>query len=87
LATKTGGAPRKKPYATAPARDVAHDDPLLTKAEVADLLGVNELWVKRALALGYFSHIKVGRLVRIRRSDVMAYIEEQRRSTTHQNGQ
>jgi excisionase family DNA binding protein len=68
---------RRKASAS-PVRDLpTRDDVLLTRAEAAHLLGVTERWVRRALLLGYFPHVKVGKLVRVRRSDVLAYIEAQ----------
>jgi excisionase family DNA binding protein len=85
MSSKTKGAAKvgrpKQRYSTSPARDLTFDDPLLTRAEVADLLGVTERWVKRAIGLRYFPHVKVGKLVRVRRSDVLAYIEAQRVSS------
>jgi excisionase family DNA binding protein len=55
------------------------DEALLSKAEVAEMLGVNERWVQRAIAKGRFAHVKVGKLVRVRLGDVRAYIEAQRK--------
>lgn len=60
-----------------PRRTLAVDDPLLTKEEVADLLGVTKRWVNRAVAERRFPIVKVGKLVRVRRSAVTAYIEAQ----------
>jgi excisionase family DNA binding protein len=60
----------------------SREDVLLTRREVAQLLGVNERWVQRALGLGYFPHVKVGKLVRVRRSDLDAYIAAQTRPAT-----
>jgi excisionase family DNA binding protein len=53
------------------------DDALLTRPEVADMLGVTVHWVNRALAQHRFPQVKVGKLVRVRRADVLAYIEAQ----------
>lgn len=68
-----------KPKASAsPKRDLpTREDILLTREEVAELLGVTPRWVQRALYRGYFPFIRVGKLVRVRRSDVLAYIEAQ----------
>jgi hypothetical protein len=41
------------------------------------MLGTTPRWVKRALDLGYFGHVKVGKFVRVRRSEVLRFIEEQ----------
>ena len=53
------------------------DDALLSKDEVAQMLGVTKRWVERAVGRGDFPHVKVGKLVRVRRSDLVAYIEKQ----------
>lgn len=55
------------------------DEALLTKDEVAAWLGVKWKWVERAVESGVLPHHKIGRLVRIRRGDVRAYIEAQRK--------
>lgn len=52
-------------------------DALLTRPEVAEVLGVTVHWVYRAIAERRFPYVKVGKLVRVRRSDVDAYIEAQ----------
>jgi excisionase family DNA binding protein len=70
------GRPRK-PFSTNPGRKLQFEDRLLTRAEAADILGVNERWIKRAIALHYFPRVKVGRLIRVRLSDLHAYIEAQ----------
>jgi excisionase family DNA binding protein len=51
----------------------------LTKEEAADYLSVGFTWMKKALVEGTLPHHKFGRLVRIRREDLDAYIAEQRR--------
>lgn len=56
-----------------PDRKLVVDDPLLTKAEVAEMLGVTQRWVGR----GYLPSVLVGGLRRYRRSAVLAYIEAQ----------
>jgi excisionase family DNA binding protein len=55
------------------------DDVLLTRKEAAELLGVTERWVQRAIARGDFPHVKVGKLVRVSRTDLLVYIAEQRK--------
>jgi excisionase family DNA binding protein len=61
----------KRPMPTDP-------DALLTKKEAAQVLGVTERWVKRAVTLRYFPVYHVGKLVRIRLGDLLAYRDEQR---------
>jgi excisionase family DNA binding protein len=70
----------KQRRASASPRRALPTDPeaLLTKDEVAQILGVNRRWVERAIQKGYFPHVKVGKLVRVRLKDVLAYIEKQR---------
>lgn len=70
-------APKRRASAT-PDRPLNFDDPLLTKPQVAEALGVTERWVHRALGEGRLPYVKVGKLVRFRRSDVVAFIEAQR---------
>jgi len=53
------------------------DDALLSQDEVAEMLGVKRRWVERAVGRGDIPHVKVGKLVRIRRSAVLAYIDAQ----------
>ncbi|MGH3056286.1 MAG: helix-turn-helix domain-containing protein [Gaiellaceae bacterium] len=67
----------KQRVTTSPKRELPKDpDALLTKQEVAQYLGVTLHWVeKRAIPLNYFPHIKVGKLIRVRLSDLLAYIE------------
>jgi excisionase family DNA binding protein len=66
---------KTKRASASPDRPLNFNDPLLTKPQVAEALGVSERWVKRALEEGRFPKVKVGKLVRVRRSDVEAYIE------------
>jgi excisionase family DNA binding protein len=70
--------PAPRGYSSSPSRTLEVEDRLLTRVEAADILGVNERWVKRALEHHYFPRVKVGKLVRIRKSDLLAYIEAQR---------
>lgn len=51
---------------------VAND--MLPCPEAADVLGVSERWVRRAVAERRIPFVKVGRLIRFRRSDLDAYI-------------
>lgn len=59
-----------------PHRKLPVDDPLLTAAEVADMLNTTENWVKDR---GHLPSVKLGKLVRYRRSAVLAYIEQNTR--------
>ena len=70
---------RKKSSASPPRPLPTGDETLLTKAEVAQILGVTERWVQRAIGLRYFPYVKVGKLVRVRPADVAAYINAQRK--------
>lgn len=73
MSGKTARASAKRASASNPHRTLVVEDPLLTRAEVAEMLGTTARWVGR----GYLPHIKLGKLVRYRRSDVLAYIEAQ----------
>jgi len=68
---------KTKRASATPDRVLTVDDPLLAKSEAAALLGVTERWVNRAILERTLPYIKVGKLVRIRRSDVLAFIEAQ----------
>lgn len=72
--------PKTKQRASAnPRRPMPTDpDALLTKDEVAQMFGVTRRWVERAYQRGYFPYVRMGKLVRIRRSDAQAYLEKQR---------
>lgn len=77
MSTKT------KRASTTLARELpTREDLLLTRAEAAEMLGVTERWVQRAVGRGDFPHVKVGKLVRVRRSDIDAYIAAQTRPAT-----
>lgn len=54
---------------------------LMTAPEVADLLAVPESWVREAARSGAIPHHKIGRYVRFRESDVLAWLD-----TCHQPG-
>lgn len=72
---------RQRPNTTTFERELpTNPDALLTKQEVADMLGVKLRWVERAIGSGELPYVKVGKLVRIKRSDVLAYIDAQTRS-------
>lgn len=51
---------------------------LLTRAEVAQVLGTNERHVRRMVERGELPKVKVGPKVRVHIDDVEAYIEAQR---------
>lgn len=56
-------------------------EPLLTKAEVAKILGVKESWLSNEIARGNFPHIRLGRrkYIRFRKSHVAKYLEDRER--------
>jgi excisionase family DNA binding protein len=74
-------AVKERPKASAsPKRALPErDDVLLTRKEVAEILGVTERWVDRASGRGDFPHVKVGTQNRWRRPDIDAYILRQTR--------
>jgi excisionase family DNA binding protein len=51
---------------------------MLSMDELAKMFGVNRRWVERAVQKRYFPHHRVGKLVRVRLSDALAYLEKQR---------
>ncbi len=56
----------------------ADEDALCMPSEAAEYLHVTERWIRRAIAERRIPYVKVGRLVRFRKSDLDAYIEAQR---------
>ena len=48
---------------------------LLTAAEVGDLLGVPESWVRESARSGAIPHLRLGRYVRFDLADVEAWLE------------
>ena len=58
----------------------ADDEPLMTVKDVARLLNVGERWVYDSMnkAEG-IPHFKVGHYVRFRRTDILDWLERQRR--------
>ncbi|HKS95913.1 MAG TPA: helix-turn-helix domain-containing protein [Terriglobia bacterium] len=69
----------KQRASASPERELPTDpEALLTKAEVAQVLGVTPRWVGRAIALRYFPSHRVGKLVRVRLKDLDAYLENRR---------
>ena len=55
------------------------EDRLLTAGEVADLLQVRVSWVRDATREGRLPHISLGRYRRYRRTEIIAFIDDQRR--------
>jgi excisionase family DNA binding protein len=51
---------------------------MLRVADAADVLVVSESFVERQVARGLLPHVRLGRLVRIRRIDLDAYVDERR---------
>jgi excisionase family DNA binding protein len=51
-------------------------DRLLNVGEIAELLGVKESWVREHTRNGDIPHVPLGRYVRYREADVLAWIDE-----------
>lgn len=49
---------------------------LLTAGDVAELLAVPESWVREHTRSGAIPHVALGRYVRYRESEVLAWLEE-----------
>jgi excisionase family DNA binding protein len=49
---------------------------LLTIDEVSERLQISKSWIYGQLALNRFPHVKLGRALRFRESDVARYVEE-----------
>jgi excisionase family DNA binding protein len=62
-----------------PAQPSVGDERLLTAGEVAELLAVNESWVREQTRQGRIPHIPLGRYTRYRRSAIRAWIAAQER--------
>jgi excisionase family DNA binding protein len=58
------------------ARPTKPDDRLLEAVEVAELLSVKESWVRDHTRSGDIPHVALGRYVRYRREDVLAWVDE-----------
>ena len=52
------------------------DEPLLDMRAAAQLLGVSERWMRRAIAERRIPFAKIGRYCRFRPADLRAYIEK-----------
>lgn len=52
-------------------------DRLHDVAEVADLLGVKQSWVREACRDGRLPHVRIGRYLRFRLERIYEWIEEQ----------
>jgi excisionase family DNA binding protein len=52
------------------------DDRLLTKKEIADFLNVSIKMIDRRVSMKEIPYLKIGRLVRFRRQEVLAWAEE-----------
>jgi len=63
----------------APAR-VANENPLLSKADAAAYLSVNERWLRRAVEEGELTPIKLRRCVRFQKKDLDDYIKRAKQS-------
>ena len=58
--------------------EVSLSEPLLTAEDAAALLRVRTSWVYEATRTGRLPHLKVGRHLRFLRSDLEAWLREQR---------
>ncbi len=56
----------------------ANPDPLLTLAQVGDYCGTSLRWAQRQVGTGTLPYVKVGRLVRVRTSDLDQYLAVRR---------
>ena len=54
------------------------NDPLLTPQQAAEYLQVNERWVYDKIQAKVLPHSRVGKFIRLRRSDLDAYVESMR---------
>jgi excisionase family DNA binding protein len=54
-------------------------DRLLTAAELAEMLGVKERWVRSHTVNGDIPHFRLGRYPRYRLDRVLAWLEQQER--------
>lgn len=52
------------------------DDRLLTGEEVADLLHISRSLTYQLMRRGDIPTVRIGRLVRVRRSDLQAYVDD-----------
>jgi excisionase family DNA binding protein len=52
------------------------DDRLLTKKEIADFLNVSIKMIDRKVSMKEIPYLKIGRLVRFRRLEVLTWAEE-----------
>jgi excisionase family DNA binding protein len=64
---------------TSPRTAGTSDHPLMTAAEVADVLGVGERFVRRLTSERRLPYLKIGVKVRFAREDVEAYMAASRR--------
>lgn len=55
-------------------RTASHDEPMRTVAEVAPRLACSEVTVRRRIRDGSLPAIKHGRIIRVRESDLVAFI-------------
>jgi|AP3Bu8745761321_1050154.scaffolds.fasta_scaffold154293_1 excisionase family DNA binding protein len=61
--------------------ETRHEEELLTVPEAARLLGISDRTLLRWLVEKDIPHAKLGRLVRFRRSALLAWVAEQERIT------
>lgn len=65
-------------------RTKVSDEPLLTLKQLAERLQVGPMWVWKRTSpkgtLGVIPHLKCGRLLRFRWSEILAWLDESRRA-------
>ena len=56
-------------------KDVVSRDPLFSVSEVAQILGISEPTIYRMIQSGQLGHLYLNKLLRIRKSDVEAFLK------------
>lgn len=59
----------------------ANPDPVLTLDQAAEYLGLSAVFIRREIARDHLVGTFLGRLVRVRRSDLDAYLNQHRAGT------
>lgn len=54
-------------------------DKLLTKRQLADLLGISVSYIDKLMTLGEVPYFKIGKAVRFRHSEVLAWLQRRRK--------
>jgi len=56
-------------------------EPLLTIEEVAKILRMSPSWIKQQIREGRLKQARLGRIVRVERADLRAFIDEEKRKS------